>query len=1525
MKYHASSCYRRFQLDMGKIVSLVQPSVELSDSLQQGQEPTDTNEQPEPHQPLEDSCGQRSKRFKPNEAKKICIFCATECKTIKQKKVHTLYRICEKPMAQKLLNAAMLFKDRVYTETAGMSGVDAVFAADMFYHDYCCKAYFNKYQAKIAEIMTNLEMEYSVAAADDSFKARFQALQLDFTNSAYSLSSIRDRLNEGSADVVSNRSVKHLIIELYGDAVCFTYPSNKQKSQMVLGTNSSPQPLVESLRVSPAQKVATELAQELKKYSFGLKTSLCEPHDLQLSMDKFQNNPPPLWAEFCSYMFKGKTTATLKVNVVFQILHYILTDGTEPTPFHVMVGQGVHSLTRSKELVTALCQHGVSVSYNTVRKIDVDLAEQIITTAGDNRVPLPAILEKTSPLNGAMDNFDRNESTLAGTGSSHDTILILFQNVPLVREKPPQESEISVRSILTQSRTTVKLRSKVSCQQLVWMGALTERGEVPDSYEVRNFIPPGLTSSTDDDEQDDDEQMQVSSPEAAGTSLTTFTDDDDAMLAFAPEAASTASSESSFITSDYFLWTVNRYSKKTAAPDSDYDSDFVPGFTAARSTTVNCKFHPTTTVLTPILPYPATTYDAILTTMINFQDALKQKGDAYGALWADEGVYRIAKEIQLLRPEQFKNIFLGLGGFHMEKIVLACLGAYLEPSGIFTVLVETECYGTDVIKTVISGSHYSRARTAHSMIHEVLTSMMLDSFLSKFPEKQKELAALHVDFQSQELTVEEWKTAKEDGSAVQAAFEVYLNERASQSQSFNYWKMYVSDLLPIIRDLTNSLRSGDWNLYVSAVERATSLFFFFGRTNYCRWTPLFLQDCYQLKDKFPLLYESYMNGGFVVNTTRKGSGVPFDQALEQCYNRPAKVSGGIIGVTRKKDAVALWGIIKHKKDQYVDLLKKRMDVPGELSLHHDFNPSTAATIVKMVQDIEEYLLKVCNPLQDQAALKNILTGETVTSMNIDRLICCMKEGHEACANFINDRLRKKLASIHSTISKIKFTSPKAMSNLTSKVDVKSETIKALMFLEYGCHRGFAVEELLQHEVTKSALFLVDKDGYLRKSAKSQLGTELLKLCPHIDKKSLTTAPRAHAIVIDFMALVRKVPLKKLDPPVKTFHDFAVALTSVITKAGHASDEIHIVFDTYKEDSIKNGERNRRAKSKEMVVLDVILPNQKVPVVLDNFWSSSTSKTAFQAFYVEWLTTNYHDSKPLYLGISPQAWLVSTGSASSFPRLNCTHEEADDRMMFHVQDIVSHHSEPISVTLSSGDTDVFVSLLYHFTVIWRDLGLRELWLIRNSGVRRSILPLHDICSALGNDLIKCLPAVHSLTGCDTTSKIATKYAALKAVQKPENSSLLLDFNSPRLTESIIEMAETFLVKCLKPVTDLETFDDLRVAAFSSNALKMDFEKTACTSTNAKKHIQRAYYQLQLWIQAPFRDATLLMNAEAYGFKRRDNLLVPDIVISKPEGLPDPCTCGKCARNNSCRCRAAGIKCCKYCKCKGGTCCQNPITQ
>jgi hypothetical protein len=76
-----------------------------------------------------------------------------------------------------------------------------------------------------------------------------------------------------------------------------------------------------------------------------------------------------------------------------------------------------------------------------------------------------------------------------------------------------------------------------------------------------------------------------------------------------------------------------------------------------------------------------------------------------------------------------------------------------------------------------------------------------------------------------------------------------------------------------------------------------------------------------------------------------------------------------------------------------------------------------------------------------------------------------------------------------------------------------------------------------------------------------LGTEFLKLCPEIDAKGPPTAAPTKAYIIDFMAMVKKIPFKKLEPPVKIFNDLAVALTKIIVNAGRSSDEIHVVFYT----------------------------------------------------------------------------------------------------------------------------------------------------------------------------------------------------------------------------------------------------------------------------------------------------------------------------------------------------------------------------
>ena len=89
---------------------------------------------------------------------------------------------------------------------------------------------------------------------------------------------------------------------------------------------------------------------------------------------------------------------------------------------------------------------------------------------------------------------------------------------------------------------------------------------------------------------------------------------------------------------------------------------------------------------------------------------LKEKEHENGPLLSDEGMYHIAKEMQLLYPQKFSIIFLGIGGFHLKKVVIGCLSTYLESSGIQNLLVEEKVYGPAVVNSVMSVRNYIRVK-----------------------------------------------------------------------------------------------------------------------------------------------------------------------------------------------------------------------------------------------------------------------------------------------------------------------------------------------------------------------------------------------------------------------------------------------------------------------------------------------------------------------------------------------------------------------------------------------------------------------------------------------------------------------------------------------------------------------------------------------------------------------------------------------------------------------------------------------
>ena len=468
-----------------------------------------------------------------------------------------------------------------------------------------------------------------------------------------------------------------------------------------------------------------------------------------------------------------------------------------------------------------------------------------------------------------MANFNHTEVTSSGIGGSPDTILILFpnqnenENSPKALSKKPTGSPQNQKS----------LNKILPSQELIKMGKFGGRGKIPETFS------PG-------DEIDLSWQKNK----------------------FAKQCR---------------LWILARYKDKSPLDNGPH----IQSFAAVRSLLDSFTHFITKCAFTPILPYPATEYDAIITTMINFQDVLKQKKRENGPLWSDEGVYHIAKEIQLLYPQKFSNIFLGIGGFHLEKVVIGCLGTYLESSGIKNLLVEEKVYGPAVVNSVMSDGNYIRGKKRMSLIAEAMEQLQVYSFLHSsdgevfsdlFDRINKLVIMMRDPSKNQVNITSQWSKCMKILDKFEEAFNAFKTSGSAESNLFAYWNNFLSRMAPVLRDLTRSFRDADWYLHLSSVSRAIDLCFSFDRINYECWLPIYYEDCLALPKHFPEMYQSFLNGDFVVrHSSRKGSAVPMDQALEKAHNKPAKSSTGNIGFTRRKEAVCKW---KNMRKQSIETL-----------------------------------------------------------------------------------------------------------------------------------------------------------------------------------------------------------------------------------------------------------------------------------------------------------------------------------------------------------------------------------------------------------------------------------------------------------------------------------------------------------------------------------------------------------------------------------------------------------------------------
>ena len=146
-----------------------------------------------------------------------------------------------------------------------------------------------------------------------------------------------------------------------------------------------------------------------------------------------------------------------------------------------------------------------------------------------------------------------------------------------------------------------------------------------------------------------------------------------------------------------------------------------------------------------------------------------------------------------------------------------------------------------------------------------------------------------------------------------------------------------------------------------------------------------------------------------------------DQALEKQYNKPAKGQSGIIGFSRRTEAVCKWDIVKHEKSQYANS-REVCDIinEDEYSIHHEFSMSRTETDVSVVNQMMDYIKNRGNPFEDSNPLpRNSKTGELMREPLAKSLIRAVETGEREYSVFKDKRLETKSIKLFDTIQNVK--------------------------------------------------------------------------------------------------------------------------------------------------------------------------------------------------------------------------------------------------------------------------------------------------------------------------------------------------------------------------------------------------------------------------------------------------------------------------------------------------------------------------
>lgn len=405
-------------------------------------------------------------------------------------------------------------------------------------------------------------------------------------------------------------------------------------------------------------------------------------------------------------------------------------------------------------------------------------------------------------------------------------------------------------------------------------------------------------------------------------------------------------------------------------------------------------------------------------------------------------------------------------------------------------------------------------------------------------------------------------------------------------------------------------------------------------------------------------------------------------------------------------------------------------------------------------------------------------------------------------------------------------------------------------------------------------------------------------------------PAVQVMIIDGAAIVNM-----LRPgTAKTFSDYEKHVFSPFIQTQlNRVHRLDVVWDEYFPDSLKAEARKKRGKG----ICRRVEPSSAIPGKWDAFLRIDANKTELFSFLANRLAT-FSSDKQLITTHHTEVFCTQPRAVSGLSP--CSHEEADTRILLHLEDAVNKGHTKISIR--TVDTDVLVLAV---TAAER-LQIHELWVCFGSGKSFRHLAAHEIARGLGPERCIALPVFHAFTGCDTVSSFGgrgkkTAWDVWMTFDAVTQAFCALA-TTPNSVDSLLEILERYVVLLYDRTSSQTEVNQARKELFTLKGRAID--GLPPTRAALIEHTKRAAYQAgHCWGQMMLANPEL-PSPEDWGWRRKETggweihwTTLPEAAKACRELLR--CGCKKGCRGH-CKCVKAALQCTALCQC-GGLCPQN----